>query len=281
MQRTFEIGDFRFRLTWPENLQIPGNFMKFAGNYTGEMYEYTIHLSNTLPEPKGTLVARRGDIAIYRDGNLESRCLGVKGMDGFYAVYAEENEKTAEITLDESRIRELSIDPIFVSLFAMERHLLGRNALILHCAYIVHDGQAILFSAPSGTGKSTQAELWRQYRDARVINGDKSLVQRIDGQWTARGWPVCGTSEICHNEEYPIRAIVMLSQAPENHAESLRAIAALGQLYAQVTVNSWDKGYVMQAMDLLENLTSRVPVYHLGCTISEEAVETLEKTINT
>ena len=32
-------------------------------------------------------------------------------------------------------------------------------------------------------------------------------------------------------------------------------------------------------MDLIEDLVTNVPVYHLSCTISEEAVQTLEQMI--
>ena len=66
--------------------------------------------------------------------------------------------------------------------------LLKFDAFVLHGAHIVVDGEAIVFSAPSGTGKSTQAELWRRHRSAAVINGDRVLVRKSADGFTAGGY---------------------------------------------------------------------------------------------
>ena len=113
-----------------------------------------------------------------------------------------------------------------------------------------------------------------------MVNGDKSLLVRHGGEWTANGWPVCGSSQVCHNEGMPIRAIVMLSQAKENTITKLSPFQAFSQIYSQITINFWNKQAQQRAMDLIEDLVTRVPVYHLACTISEEAVATLENMIN-
>ena len=85
-----------------------------------------------------------------------------------------------------------------------------RHALILHSSYLDVNGQALLFSGPSGIGKSTQADLWVRHRGAAILNGDKSLLIREPDGWYAHGWPICGSSGICRNESRRIRAIVML-----------------------------------------------------------------------
>ena len=174
----------------------------------------------------------------------------------------------------------LVVDPLFLSLFCMERHTLQRDHLVLHCAYMQLGDQAILFSAPSGTGKTTQATLWEKHRGTRVVNGDKSLLFKHGDTWTANGWPVCGSSGVCHNEGMPIRAIVMLSQGKENAIKKLTPFQAFSQLYSQITVNVWNRQAQQRAMDLIEDLATSVPVYHLSCTISQEAVETLEQALN-
>jgi len=71
----------------------------------------------------------------------------------------------------------------------------------------------------------------------------------------------------------------MLSQEKENKIEKLSPIAAFKEAYSQLTVNRWDKRSVLKSMDLLQDLIDNVPFYHLGCTISKEAVETLEKVL--
>ncbi|MBR5220221.1 MAG: hypothetical protein IKV66_04460, partial [Clostridia bacterium] len=167
------------------------------------------------------------------------------------------------------------IDPVFVSLLALERRQIQFDAFVLHCAYIEYQGKAILFSAPSETGKTTQGNLWEQHKGAKTINGDRALLQKVNGCWTARGWPVCGSSEICNNIAFPIHAVVMLSQGKTDEVASLSAMKAFSQMYSQVTINRWNSVANVRCMDLLEMFVKEIPVLHLSCTISENAVNTL------
>ena len=128
----------------------------------------------------------------------EARLIGIKGQPAPYALYRELSGQEAEVHLAAEAVDDLRFDPVFTSLFALERQMIRRDSMILHCAYIKYCGAAILFSAPSETGKSTQAGLWEKYRGSETVNGDRALLRKIDGRWTACGWPVCGSSEICH-----------------------------------------------------------------------------------
>ena len=279
MNEIFTIGDFCFRLTCPDSVQIPENFLKFRGG-ADPQYCYTITLADTFPAVEGQVVAQRPDLMVVRGSGGECRYIGVKGDPRPYACYRETGTDAAQILLAASRTEELSIDPVFASLFALERRQLALGALILHCAFVEYQGEAILFSAPSETGKTTQANLWGRYRGAETVNGDRGLLQKLDGRWYARGWPVCGSSGVCENRDVPIRAIVMLSQAPADKAERLAPMKAFTQLYSQITVNRWDRNAGLRAMELLEELISEIPVYHLACTMEPSAVEALEKTMN-
>lgn len=83
------------------------------------------------------------------------------------------------------------------------RMLAEHGGVVLHSSYIITQrGEALLFSAPSGTGKSTQAELWRSYAGAKVINGDRALVKAENGV-TANGILFSGTSGISENVTAP------------------------------------------------------------------------------
>ena len=278
MDGLFLIGDFCFRLCWPEELALPENFMLFRTAAGEPEYSYRIQLTDRLPEPEGELIARRPDIRVFFNHGLESRVIGVKGGD-FYACYRETTERSAEIALLRREAENMRFDVMFTSLLALERRMVQKDALILHCAYIRHQGEAILFSAPSETGKSTQADLWEKYRGSRTVNGDKALLQCVNGRWTARGWPVCGSSAICENLSTPVRAVVMLSQGQEDELRRLSPREAFTQLYSQITVNTWNRDFAGKNMALIEGLISRTPVFHLRCTISENAVRCLEKEI--
>ena len=142
-----------------------------------------------------------------------------------------------------------------------------------------YQGKGILFSAPSEIGKSTQASLWEKYRGSRTINGDRALLRKIKGKWTACGWPVCGSSEICSLGDTPIYAIVMLKQGEKNQAVPLSPFQAFAQLYPQITINQWNREFVQKAISGIEDLIAQVPVWQLTCDISEEAVNCLENAL--
>ncbi len=285
MDKKFKIGDFLFRLVCPPEVLPPENFLKFAWEEGADQeeaapeYTYYIEVTDQLPQPEGKVLARRPDLLVFQSETGESRLIGVKGTEGYYACYQEVASDKARVLLARDRIQGLHIDPVFTSLLALERRLIARDSLILHCAYMVYQGEAILFSAPSETGKTTQANLWEKYRGSRTVNGDRALLGKRKGRWTAQGWPVCGTSEVCQNEEFPIRAVVMLSQAKENQAQQLPPGRAFPLLYSQITVNKWNMKDHLHAIDLIQELAEGVPVFHLGCTISEKAVECLEKAL--
>ena len=275
MNKVFQIGDFVFRLIAEDGIIPPPNFMLFEVADGPVQYTYTIRLSETFPEIAGIITARRPDLVVAENNGLESRLIGVKGTPGYYACYQEISGQEALVTLSPSRLSGLNIDPVFVSLLALERRQMQYGAFVLHCAYISHEGEAILFSAPSETGKTTQGNLWGQYKGARTINGDRALLQKVDGRWMARGWPVCGSSEVCNNLAMPIRSIVMLSQGKTDEVTRLSPMKAFSQIYSQVTINRWNAAANMRCMDLLESLVRELPVWHLSCTISENAVNTL------
>ena len=279
MNRLFRIGDFCFRLDCPDTLALPANFAQFAVEQGTPDYTYTLTLTDALDAPCGDVIARRADLVVCAGPDGESRLLGIKGQRQPYALYRDLPGARAEVQLDAHRIADLNFDPVFTSLFALERRLMERDALILHCAYVVDGEQAILFSAPSETGKSTQAGLWERYRGSRTVNGDRALLRRVAGRWTACGWPVCGTSEIFHLGDTPIRAIVMLRQSKTNTVERLTGVAAFTPLFAQITVNRWNGAFVQRAITDLEDLMAAVPVYQLSCTISRQAVDCLAQAL--
>lgn len=277
MDKIFQIGSFCFRMVCENEIPIPENFLLFE--VSQEMNpEYTYHLfvKEKLDLPDKQIIARRPDLVVIENENGESRLIGSLGGTSFYAFYREMTDRDAVIQLSIQKTTDLLFDTVFTSLFALERQMIKKQSLILHCAYIEYKGQSILFSAPSETGKSTQADLWNRYRGSRTVNGDRALLRKIDNRWAACGWPVCGSSEICNLGETPIYAIIMLKQGKKNHVELLTPFQAFILLYEQITVNQWNKTFVQRAVSILEDLAGHVPVYQLTCDISEAAVECLE-----
>lgn len=156
-------------------------------------------------------------------------------------------------------------------------YLMLTGNLLMRAAYIAVDGEAILFTAPSGTGKTTQAVLWAKHRGARIINGDRAVIGRENGVSTAYGVPVSGTSRICHNQTAPIKAIVSLRQASVNKAQRLVGPRALSVLAPSLALDTWRSGDHAAALSILSDIIADIPVISLECTPDVRAVEELEK----
>lgn len=163
----------------------------------------------------------------------------------------------------------------FWPLLQLENLLLDTGGLILHSCYLMYRGGAILFTAPSGTGKTTQGEIWKKVYGAEIINGDRALLQKKNGDWTAFGYPLHGSASECRNENYPIRAIVVVKQASMDHIQVLSSSEAMAALYEGIIVNAWDKGCSMRTIDLLQDVIANVPIIRLECTMNESAARVL------
>lgn len=181
----------------------------------------------------------------------------------------------SEALLKECKARGSSLANCFVL-----EHLFYRyGGFILHSTHVGVGGRALLFSAPSGTGKSTQADLWEKYAGGELINGDRSLLRRKDGVWHAYGCPMSGTSSVHKQGCEPIHAIVMLSQGKENTVKRLTPGEAFQRIYPEITVPRWNRELVLRAMELLDDVMAKVPIYALSCTPDERAVTALREAI--
>ena len=157
----------------------------------------------------------------------------------------------------------------------IHRALLFRDVAVLHAAYIDVGGQAVLFTAPSGTGKSTQAELWRQYAGAEIINGDRALLSLSGGTLYAHGYPVCGSSKISYFRSLPVRAVVILEQGEDNVISEPPESVKIRAFFSAVEVFRWDMQEIDAALNLARLAASAVPVVRYACRPERKAVEIL------
>lgn len=161
-----------------------------------------------------------------------------------------------------------------------ERLLLKHNALFLHSSIIEHHGQGIVFSAPSGVGKSTQADLWHRLEGAEILNGDKTIIRNQNGCFLGYGSPYAGTSGIYKNKSVSIRAIVVLSQAKENSISRLSPSQAYRKLLSQVSALPWDPQFMTELTEQMLQIVKQIPVFHLACLPDSSAVDTLKAMLN-
>lgn len=154
-------------------------------------------------------------------------------------------------------------------------HLLKFNGLYLHASAVELEGKAYLFSANSGTGKSTHARLWQQCfgAAAQVFNDDKPALRCLDGIWYAYGTPWCGKDGININKKVPLAGICFLKQAPENKIQELSKAEVLQWLLPQTMYRNKTARQMDLLLASLEDLLGKIPVFQLSCTPDLEAAQ--------
>lgn len=166
-----------------------------------------------------------------------------------------------------------------IDIMNIEQVLNAYNAFILHSSFINWQNKAIIFSAPSGTGKSTQADLWGKYENAEIINGDRTGIRKIDGKWTAYGLPIAGSSGIYKNKKAEISHIIVLKQGKENKLTRLSPREAFVKLYSETLVHTWDKEFQENIINMITDVVQNVQIYQYECLPDKSAVDFLKDQI--
>ncbi len=160
---------------------------------------------------------------------------------------------------------------------AFYAHAVRKKMIQLHAALIEYHGIGIAFLGPSGIGKTTQAELWNRYRDARIINGDITFVQEENGDFWGVGTPWHGSSPYCENRRVRLKALVILKQAKNNSLRTLEGYEKVREVSNSVFYPRWVEDGMELCLQTLDQLLCSLPVLELSCIPEETAVALLEK----
>lgn len=197
------------------------------------------------------------------------------------AAYAAPAKGSADIVIDPDtrkfldyypRLETLEMAEYMVTGLVFARRLLDFSGFQLHASAIALDGRAYLFSAESGTGKSTHTEKWCRLFGAKYINDDKPALRLTDGVWMAYGTPWSGKHDISSPVGYPIGGIAFLERG-ENIINRLSPAQALPLIMAQ-TLKQLPEERMDLKLELLDSLLRQVPVWKLSCRNNDDAAYT-------
>ncbi len=158
--------------------------------------------------------------------------------------------------------------------------ILEHSGIVMHSSSLMYKGEGILFSAPSGTGKSTHTSLWCECfkDDVVMINDDTpALSSEADG-FFVHGTPWSGKTHINHNVSAPLKAVVMLSRSEKNNIRRLSAQEALFLVLKEVRRPVFEDK-LEKTLNFVSELLTSVPIYMLGCNISHEAAQLVKNTV--
>jgi len=152
--------------------------------------------------------------------------------------------------------------------------LLKFNGFMLHSSTIAKDGKAYIFTANSGTGKSTHTALWQKYfADVTMINDDKPAIVLKNGVFYAVGTPWSGKDNQSTDIAVPVGGLVLLNRGKINTIRKATPSETVPFIMQQTLASKREENTLMLA-DLLDKFLKSVPAFVLECDISEEAVKT-------
>ncbi|OPZ19856.1 MAG: hypothetical protein BWZ04_02221 [Firmicutes bacterium ADurb.BinA205] len=147
------------------------------------------------------------------------------------------------------------------------------DTVLFHGSVVAVDGIGYLFTAKSGTGKSTHTRLWREYFGERavMVNDDKPLLHIADTV-TAYGTPYNGKHRLGSNISVPLKAICILTRDTDNHIEPITRNQAYTMLLQQV-YRPADMLKMAKTLELVDRLADNVKLYKLGCNMDISAAQ--------
>ncbi len=252
----YKIADVQFRLRSDFAISSDKSWDLFADSAEKCDYFYECYMCEKMPEVSGR---RYYDPIRERD----------------YALCEELSDRMRIHLTRENLPWGSHISQLYPQL-ALPHVLLLRQKLVLHASYVLTQHGAIIFTAPSGTGKSTQAELWREHRNAFVVNGDRAVVAMNNDEVWAYGFPLSGSSNDCHNRSAKVLAIVSLQQAPENEVYRLSASEALTAIINGSYLPDEFAADLPLLIDAALRIAQTVRVVRLRCLPDKTALEALE-----
>ena len=228
------------------------------------------------------------NIAIETENPELSREFRRYVQDGLAEINICVEEKDIQIER-EKRVLEDKIEGITSSAFANE-HLeyiaiqrklcevmVDYDTILMHGSVVAVDGEAFLFTAKSGTGKSTHTRYWREVFGERavMVNDDKPLLKLTEDGVLACGTPWDGKHRLSTNVCLPLKAICILERGETNEIYPISAQEALPMVFQQ----THRPKKLAKYMEIIDKLTQRVKFYRLRCNMSQEAARIAYKAI--
>lgn len=190
-----------------------------------------------------------------------------------FSVSVSEEEIEQEIA-----VSPYTPQPAYAESICVYRAIANRLPLyhraVFHGAVISYGSDGYLFTAPSGTGKTTHIRLWQRYLDGvDIVNGDKPILFSENGRVEAFATPYAGKERYQNHGSILLKGICLLHRGKQNRIRRVTTGEVLSEIVKQLYLPKEQEALV-KTLELLNELMVSLPVYLLECDISEEAVKT-------
>lgn len=240
------------------------------------MGKYRIADMNIIMENSGDKTEARAEKYLYNYNekpDFELKFEEFEILDSYEICIEKNHYKREMFPVDDFKYGFYGID------FAQK--ILEHNGCVLHSSAVAVDGNAYLFSAHSGTGKSTHTSLWLDYFKDRavIINDDKPCIREVDGELYVYGTPWSGKDDISVNDKFKLKAITFICRSEENWIREASKTEAIS-LFLTQTRKPKDKEHMELLLNVINKIFAKVKIYKMGCNISEDAAKLSYETMS-
>lgn len=278
---SFRIAGITVSIRFPKPLEIGEPFREFyLEGVNGEscQFQAVFQEMEQLPEIVGKLFYEDPMFSVYETiEGKKIRCYReyyhAEKIDTI-SIYEESEQK---VFVSYLRERKEPVKTIFQAFYYIgwEQMLFQKERVFLHGSFLKTEFGGIVFSGPSGIGKSTQADLWIRSGLGTLLNGDKVILYQEQDTWQGAGSPYAGSSNCYKNEICPIEGIFFLKWGDACKIRSLEPPEAFKQVYGNLTVNRWNESFVRGCCDLVQKMIFQIPMYEFTCTPNQSSVKYL------
>lgn len=240
---------------------------------------FTVHTNcQNIPQPEGVMVAEVNKRRWYK---TQKGYAFIDKIEEFSdcilnLMVADATFSHIELFLCPSAFLDIKVDqrPYHLTQEILRYALLFHDGTIIHASSLAYDNKGLMFSAPSGTGKSTHTELWTKHVPGTVIVNDDMPIVRIENNVPyLYGAPWSGKNSIHKNLRVPLKGLVFIQRDVTCSLSPVEPLDAVWELFEAIRKPVVPE-LAEKNIDIIARIVELLPAYRLRCNISEEAVKT-------
>ncbi len=157
----------------------------------------------------------------------------------------------------------------------LSRIVMRRRGFMIHSSVVDDGGRGYLFTAVSGTGKSTMARLWES-TGASIVNDDMIVVlPTADGRFEASNIPM--QLYVSEPKKVQLSAFFLISQSKQNFIRPVKGARAVLRLMANTIQQVYSSEMAALYLEIISAACERIPVFELGFKPDTDIVDEIRK----
>lgn len=278
--KTYRIAGIELNIRHQSNSFLRNNIEHYEIPFVQHV-KYTIEVDYVqhIEQPQGHSKSTKNPYTIYLD---EKRIIFIKNKEGNIKTLIEHDVLYHHVSIlinPDLLDNPDEMEYTWLGLMFMEIALL-HGFLPIHGAAINDHGQAIIISAPSQTGKSTHAALWKDMDSSiEILNDDKPLIGLSRDQLMVYSSPFSGKTSQNQNQSLILKSLVFLYQSPHDVINTMMRDDIIKEVMKNIMRPSDEKTWTT-IINIIEKMIQTIPIYHLGATPTIQAAKLLRQTLD-